>query len=149
MTHTGSADAILALSNAGASVMAADKDGLTGKFYLFLSILWGRKQTHQRVTQIKGYNPVTFNHIDLGGLFLYVRGRKMTTTQEQQLLEKNKADNNNTPVAFHWLSYSCLLLSNGSDPADWDVTKYAAGIAFGELVGYDGMLLAPLHFFAK
>ena len=68
--------------------MAADKDGLTGKFYLFRSILWGRKQTHQRVTQIKGYNPVTFNHIDLGGLFLYVRGRKMTTTQEQQLLEK-------------------------------------------------------------
>ena len=29
--HAGSADAILALSNAGASVTAADKDGLTGK----------------------------------------------------------------------------------------------------------------------
>jgi hypothetical protein len=35
LVHTGSADAILALSNAGASVMAADKDGLTGKFVFF------------------------------------------------------------------------------------------------------------------
>lgn len=33
--ETGSADAILSLSNAGASVTASDKDGLTGNNHLF------------------------------------------------------------------------------------------------------------------
>lgn len=74
--------------------MAADKDGLTGKlffslpefhithplllfFFFPLDSIVNKRQQPKGVAQIKGYNPVTFNHDDLGvvvgGLVFYTR----------------------------------------------------------------------------
>lgn len=45
----GSSEAILVLTNAGANVEAADKDGLTGNYYSLVICLWMHLSTSSKI----------------------------------------------------------------------------------------------------